>query len=195
MIKFFKSQFDFRKWLEKNHNKSDEIFVGFYKVASKKKSITYPQALDEAICYGWIDGVRKNIDEISYKIRFTPRKDVSKWSNVNIKHAERLLKAGLMQPAGIKAFKEHKKGNKIEYSYEERIEKLSAEYEKKFKVNKNAWEFFQKQAPYYKRTASFWIMSAKKEETRENRLSILIKDSGNLKRIDLLNPSGKSKKQ
>ena len=195
MIKFFKTQSDFRKWLEKNHNKSKEIFVGFYKVASKKKSITYSQALDEVICYGWIDGVRKNIDEVSYKIRFTPRKDVSKWSNVNIKHAERLLKAGLMQPAGIKAFKQHEKRNQIKYSYEERIEKLSPVYQKKFKANKKAWEFFQQQAPYYKRTASFWIMSAKKEETRERRFNILITDSAKQKKIDLLNPGGASKKK
>ena len=194
MVKFFKSQSDFRKWLEKNYNKSDEIFVGFYKVSSNKKSITYPQALDEAICYGWIDGIRKNIDGISYKIRFTPRKNVSKWSKVNIKHAERLIKAGLMQASGIKVFKQHKKGNTIKYSYKERVENLSAEYEKKFKANKKAWEFFLLQAPYYKRTASFWVMSANREETRENRLRILIKDSGSLKRIDLLNPAGKSKK-
>lgn len=194
MIKFFKSQAEFHKWLEKNHDKSDEIFVGFYKIALKKKSITYSQALDEAICSGWIDGVRKNIDETSYKIRFTPRKDISKWSNVNIKHAERLLKAGLMQPAGIKAFKQHKKGNKIKYSYEERIEKLSPVHEKKFQANKKAWEFFQQQAPYYKRTASFWVMSAKKEETRERRLDTLIQDSAKLKRIDLLNPKASSKK-
>jgi len=194
MIKFFKSQAEFHKWLEKNHDKSDEIFVGFYKIALKKKSITYSQALDEAICSGWIDGVRKNIDETSYKIRFTPRKDISKWSNVNIKHAERLLKAGLMQPAGIKAFKQHKKGNNIKYSYEERIEKLSPVHEKKFQANKKAWEFFQQQAPYYKRTASFWVMSAKKEETRERRLDTLIQDSAKLKRIDLLNPKASSKK-
>jgi len=195
MIKFFKTQSEFHKWLEKNHGKSEEIFVGFYKVSSQKKSITYPQALDEAICYGWIDGIRKNIDEISYKIRFTPRKDISKWSNVNIKHAERLRKAGLMQPTGIKAFKEHKKGNKIKYSYEERTEELSAEYEKKFKVDKKAWEYFQQQAPYYKRIASFWVMSAKKDETRERRFNILIEDSGNQKKIDLLNPTGTSKKK
>jgi len=194
MIKFFKSQAEFHKWLEKNHDKSDEIFVGFYKIALKKKSITYSQALDEAICSGWIDGVRKNIDETSYKIRFTPRKDISKWSNVNIKHAERLLKAGLMQPAGIKAFKQHKKGNNIKYSYEERIEKLSPVNEKKFQANKKAWEFFQQQAPYYKRTASFWVMSAKKEETRERRFDTLIQDSAKLKRIDLLNPKASSKK-
>ena len=195
MIKFFKTQSEFHKWLEKNHDKSEEIFVGFYKVSSKKKSITYSQALDEAICFGWIDGVRKNIDEISYQIRFTPRKPVSKWSNVNIRHAERLLKAGLMQPVGIKAFKQHKKVNKIKYSYEERIEKLSSVYEKKFKANKKAWDFFQKQASYYKRTSSFWVMSAKKEETRGKRLDTLIKDSASLKRIDLLNPKASTKKK
>lgn len=195
MIKFFKSQSELHKWLEKNHNKYEEIFVGFYKVASKKKSITYSQALDEALCFGWIDGVRKNIDEVSYQIRFTPRKKVSKWSNVNINHADRLIKAGLMQPSGMEAFKQHKKGNRIKYSYEEKIEELSDSYKMRFKANKKAWEFFQQQAPYYKRVASFWVMSAKKEETRERRLKVLIEDSGNQKRIDLLSPGGTSKKK
>ena len=193
MIKFFKTQNEFHNWLKKNHNKSEEVFVGFYKVASKKKSITYSQALDEAICYGWIDGVRKNIDEISYHIRFTPRKKVSKWSNVNIKHANRLLKAGLMQPEGIEAFKQYKKGDRIKYSYEDKIEELSDPYKKKFKANKKAWEFFQQQAPYYKRISSFWVMSAKKEETRERRLKVLIEDSVKRTKIDLLNPKGSSK--
>jgi len=195
MIKFFKTQSEFHKWLEKNHGKSEEIFVGFYKVASKKKGITYSQALHEALCFGWIDGVRKNIDEISYHIRFTPRKKVSKWSNVNIKKAERLIKDGLIQPAGMKAFNQHTKGNRIKYSYEEKIEELSDPHKKKFKVNKKAWDFFQQQPSYYKRTASFWVMSAKKVETRKKRLNILIEDSAKQKKIDLLNPTGSSKKK
>jgi len=188
-IKFFKSQNEFHKWLLKNNNKSEEVFIGIYNVVSNKKGINYREALDEALCFGWIDGVRKNIDEHSYKIRLSPRKEVSRWSGVNIKRAEELLKSGKMMPAGINAFKKREKGSRIKYSYEERVEKLSAVYERKFRSNKKAWEFFQKQAPYYKRTSVFWVMSAKKEETRERRLNILINDSEKKKRIDLLSPS------
>jgi uncharacterized protein YdeI (YjbR/CyaY-like superfamily) len=190
--KFFKSQDEFRKWLERNHKKAKEVFVGFYKTSSDKKGITYQQALDEALCFGWIDGIRYNIDEISYKIRFTPRKKISKWSKVNIERANELLKLGKMKPAGINAFENRGKGKSIRYSYEERIEKLSKEYENLFRRNGKAWDFFQKQAPYYKRISSFWVMSAKKTETQERRLKTLIKNSEDQKRIDLLNPKIKS---
>ena len=186
MIKFFKTQNEFRKWLEKNHNKKDELYVGFYKVSTSKKSITYPQALDEALCFGWIDGIRNRIDYESYHIRFTPRRKGSKWSNVNIGKAEDLIKEGKMKPAGLKEFENRKKYNQVKYSYEEKIEKLSNEYEKKFKANKTAWEYFQNQPPYYKRTVSFWIMSAKKEETRLRRLKILIDDCAKQRKIKFM---------
>ncbi|MBK9099055.1 MAG: YdeI/OmpD-associated family protein [bacterium] len=193
MIKYFKTQNDFGKWLEKNHNKSNEIYVGFFKVHTKNKSVTYSQALDEALCFGWIDGIRKSIDEERYHIRFTPRRKESKWSNVNIKRAKELIKAGKMKPAGLKEFENRKNYKSVKYSYEEKIEKLSTEYGKKFKENKDAFEFFQIQAPYYKRIVSFWIMSAKKEETRQRRLNVLINDCEKKRRIDLLNPKVKSK--
>lgn len=193
MIKFFKTQNEFRKWLKKNHNKKEELYVGFYKVNTEKKSINYPKALDEALCFGWIDGIRKRIDDESYHIRFTPRRKRSKWSNVNIGKAKDLIKEGKMKPAGLKEFGNRKKYNQVKYSYEEKIEKLSTEYEKKFKTNKTAWEYFQNQPPYYKRTVSFWVMNAKKEETRLRRLKILIADCVKQKKIDLLNPKGKSK--
>jgi len=193
MIKFFKTHNDFRKWLQKNHNKNDELFVGFYKVHTKKKSISYKQALDEALCFGWIDGIRKRIDDESYHIRFTPRKKGSKWSKVNIKKAKDLIKTGKMKPAGLKEFENRKLHNSVKYSYEEKIEKLSTEFLKKFKAKKSAWEYFQNQPPYYKRTVSFWIMSAKKEETRLRRLKILINDCAKKKKIDLLNPKVKLK--
>lgn len=195
MLKFFKSQIEFQKWLQKYHNKADEIFVGFYKVYTKKQSITYQQALDEALCVGWIDGIRKSIDDESYQIRFTPRRKGSKWSQVNIKRAKELIISGKMKPAGLQEFENRKKYNSVKYSYEEKIDKLSSDYEKKVKANKLAWEFFQKQAPYYKRTVSFWIMSAKKAETRLRRLQILINDCANNKKIDLLNPNVKSKRK
>lgn len=193
MVKYFKTQNEFRKWLEKNHDKVDEIFVGFYKVHTKKKSITYSQALDEALCFGWIDGIRKSIDDERYHIRFTPRRKGSKWSNVNIKKAEDLIKSGKMKPAGLKEFKNRKKYKTAKYSYEEKIEKLSPEYKKKLKSNKDAWEFFQNQVPYYKRTVSFWVMSAKRDETRQRRLNVLIEDCEKQRKIDLLNPKVKSK--
>jgi uncharacterized protein YdeI (YjbR/CyaY-like superfamily) len=193
MVNYFKTQNEFRKWLEKNHNKADEIFVGFYKVHTKKKSITYSQALDEALCFGWIDGIRKSIDEERYQIRFTPRRKTSKWSNVNIKKAKELIKSGKMKPAGLQEFENRKKYKTAKYSYEEKIEKLSPEYEKKFKSNKDAWDFFHNQAPYYKRTVSFWVMSAKKEGTRQRRLNVLINDCKNQIKIDLLNPKVKSR--
>jgi len=193
MIKFFKTQNEFRKWLEKNHNKKDELYVGFYKVNTNKKSITYPQALDEALCFGWIDGIRKRIDDESYHIRFTPRRKGSKWSNVNIGKAKDLINEGKMKPAGLKEFENREIYNQVKYSYEEKSENLSAEYVKTFKANKSAWEFFQNQTPYYKRTVSFWVMSAKKEGTRLRRLNVLIEDCAKQKKIDLLNPKVKTK--
>jgi len=193
MIKYFKTQDDFRKWLVKNRNKSDEIYVGFFKVHTKKKSITYSQALDEALCFGWIDGIRKSIDDERYHIRFTPRRKESKWSNVNIRRTKELIKAGKMKPAGLKEFENRKKYKSVKNFYEEKIEKLSNEYEKKFTENKDAYEFFQNQAPYYKRIVIHWIMSAKKEETRQRRLNVLIDDCQKKRRIDLLNPKVKSK--
>lgn len=192
MIKYFKTQNDFRRWLEKNHNKIDEIYVGFLKVHTKKKSITYSQALDEALCFGWIDGIRRRIDDESYHIRFTPRRKSSKWSKVNIRKAEDLISAGKMKAAGLKEFENRDKFKSGKYSYEEKVEKLSTEYEKKFKANKYAWEFFQNQAPYYKRIVNIWVMSAKKEETRQRRLAVLIDDCRQQRRIDLLNPKVKS---
>jgi uncharacterized protein YdeI (YjbR/CyaY-like superfamily) len=193
MIKFFKTQKEFRDWLEKNHNKKNEVYVGFYKVYTNKKSITYSQALDEALCFGWIDGKRKRMDDESYNIRFTPRRKGSKWSNVNIGKAKDLIKVGKMEPAGLKEIENRKKYNQVKYSYEEKIKKLSPEFEKQFKKKKTAWEYFKKQPPYYKHTVSFWIMSAKKEETRLKRLKILIDDCAKQKKIDLLNPKVRSK--
>ncbi|GAB4300727.1 MAG: YdeI/OmpD-associated family protein [Ignavibacteriaceae bacterium] len=192
MVKFFKNSRDFRKWLAKNHNKSDEIFVGFYKIGTGKKSITYPEALDEALCFGWIDGIRYKIDEESYKIRFTPRRKNSNWSKVNTLRAKQLHSEGKMNPAGIAAFNSHKLKSRITYSYEERIEKLNTAYVKIFSKNKTAWDYFTSQAPYLKKTLSFWVMSAKKEETRLRRLNKLIDDCSNKRRPDILNP-GKRK--
>ena len=175
--KFFTSPEQFRKWLERNHDRAAELLVGFHKKSSAKKSITYAEALDEALCFGWIDGVRRNFNETSYTIRFTPRKPRSIWSNVNVRHVERLQKAGRMQPPGLAAYERRDAKRTGIYSFENRPRELSAEYEKIFRQNKAAWQFFQEQPPGYKRLTIFRTMSAKKEETRLRRLNQLIESS------------------
>lgn len=174
---FFATQSDFRKWLEKYHNKATELFVGFYKVDSGKPSITWTQSVDEAICFGWIDGVRKSLDNSSYCIRFTPRKPKSIWSAVNIKKVAKLTKQGLMTSAGVAIFEKREKNKTQIYSYEKNSIKLDDTFEMKFKKNKKAWTFFQSQAPSYQKPAINWVMSAKQESTRVNRLQTLINDS------------------
>jgi uncharacterized protein YdeI (YjbR/CyaY-like superfamily) len=174
---YFTSPLKFHQWLEKNHAAAAELWVGFYKKSSGKPSITYPEALDEALCFGWIDGIRKSVDEERYTIRFTPRQPGSNWSNVNIKRVKELTAAGRMRPVGLAAFEARTAEKSGVYSYENRPRRLSAEYEQKFRANQQAWEFFQSQAPYYQRTACAWVMTAKKEETRLRRLTALIEDS------------------
>ena len=176
-IVFFESPLDFRRWLKTEHQKTTELWIGFYKKSSGKLSITYPEALDEALCFGWIDGVRKSIDAHAYMQRFTPRKPNSQWSTVNIRHVERLTKAGRMTSTGLKAF-EGAKSQSRKYSYEQRDQaSLSTADERQFHANRKAWNFFQAQPPWYRRTSVFWVMSAKKEETRKSRISTLISDS------------------
>jgi len=176
-IKYFRSQKEFHTWLAKNHAKETELWLGFYKVASGKKGITYKQALDEALCYGWIDAIRKSIDDESYTIRFTLRKPTSIWSMVNIKRVGELKEMGLIQPAGLVAFGKRKEEKSAVYSFEQKNPRLTAEAEKQFKKNKKAWAFFKEQAPWYQRTSSWWVVSAKREETKQSRLETLIKDS------------------
>lgn len=174
---FFATQSAFRKWLEKNHNKTTELLVGYYKVDSGKPSMTWSQSVDEAICFGWIDGVRKSIDKYSYTIRFTPRKPTSIWSAVNIAKVEELTKKGQMKPSGLAAFsfrQDHK--SKI-YAFENPAVKLSPVFEKKFKADKIAWNYFQSLAPSYRKYSTSWVMSAKQEVTKIKRLTELIADS------------------
>lgn len=180
---FFPTPQDFRDWLDKNHKTEQELLVGFYKVGTKKPSITWSESVDQALCFGWIDGVRKSIDEESYSIRFTPRKPTSIWSVVNIKKIEELTKAGLMKEAGLGAFKLRKEEKSGIYSHEKEPSKLTLEYENQFKANKKAWEFFEEQAPSYKKVMIHWIMSAKQEKTQISRLEKTISESKNGKRI------------
>jgi uncharacterized protein YdeI (YjbR/CyaY-like superfamily) len=175
--RFFKTAGAFREWLENNHDKKTELSIGFHKKNSGKPSITYPEALDEALCFGWIDGVRRNVDETSYSIRFTPRKAKSIWSNVNIRRATELENLGLMKPPGLRAFQARDPKRSGIYSFENVAREFNPEFEKRFRANKKAWDFFQSEPPYIKKVCKFWVMSAKKEETRLRRLDQLIESS------------------
>ena len=172
--KFFPSPSAFRKWLAANHAKSKELWVGFYKKNSGKPSITWPESVDEALCFGWIDGIRKRIDDDSYVIRFTPRKANSVWSAVNIRNVERLINEKRMQPAGLKAYAARKEYRSGIYSYEQRSPELVEPYAGILKRNKAAWKFFQAQPPSYRKMMNWFIVSAKREDTRHMRLDKLI---------------------
>jgi len=180
---FFPTPAAFRRWLEKNHEKATELLVGFYKRDSGKPSITWPESVDQALCFGWIDGVRRRIDDVSYSIRFTPRRRGSIWSAINIRRATALTEEGLMSPAGLRAFEARDEKKSAIYSYENRPRTLPPEAEKAFRANKKAWEYFNAQPPWYRRVATHWVVSAKKEETRARRLATLIADSAAGRRI------------
>ena len=172
--RFFRTQEEFRAWLRKHHDEHDELIVGFYKVSSGKESMSWPESVDQALCFGWIDGIRRTIDEVSYSIRFTPRRAGSNWSSVNIQKIERLFENGLMREAGIKAFEARRESRSEIYGYENKALKLSRDFRKEFRENAKAWEHFTKQSAYIKKTSENWVMSAKREETRLRRLRKLI---------------------
>ena len=188
-IKFFKTPSDFRKWLAAHHASETELWVGFYKKDSGKASITWPQSVDEALCFGWIDGIRKTIDDVSYKIRFTPRRQRSIWSAVNIKRVGELTEQGLMQQAGLKAFAALKENRSRTYSYEQRTLELPDQYAKTLKKNASASKFYQGQPPSYRKAVNWWVMSAKREETRLKRLNQLIYYSSRGQRIPGYTPT------
>lgn len=171
---FFKSPTEWREWLAANGEGATELLLGFYKKGSGKGGISYTQAVDEALAYGWIDGIRRRIDEASYSNRFSPRKPSSNWSAVNIKRVEELTELGRMQPAGLAAFARRDERKSKIYSYENEERTFSPEHEEQFRANKAAWDYFQSQAPSYRRAAIYWVVSAKREETREKRLLELI---------------------
>ena len=184
---FFATPTELRAWLEANHETEKELIVGFYKKGSGKPSITWPEAVDEALCYGWIDGVRRRIDDVSYAIRFTPRKPRSNWSAVNVDRVAELTRLGCMHPAGLAAFNGRAPGRTDIYAYEQRAAaRLEPAAEQAFRANERAWAFFQAQAPWYRRTATWWVVSAKKEETRRKRLATLIDDSAHERTLRLL---------
>jgi uncharacterized protein YdeI (YjbR/CyaY-like superfamily) len=190
---FFPTPATFRRWLEQHHDNERELWVGLYKKSTGKPSITWPELVDQLLCFGWIDGVRKSLGEESYVIRVTPRKAVGNWSAVNVKRAKELKKLGLMHASGAKVFdlRDVKKTNR--YSFEREQVKLDAAMEKRFRANRNAWEFFKAQPPSYRKTILWWIMSAKQEVTREKRFGILVAASERETRVDLMSP-GKNKR-
>jgi uncharacterized protein YdeI (YjbR/CyaY-like superfamily) len=175
--RFFATPAEFRAWLAAHHTTHSELHVGFHKVGSGRPSITWPQSVREALCFGWIDGVRRRIDEHSYEIRFTPRKPSSTWSAVNIRLANELIESGEMESAGGAAFDARTEKRSRIYSYEQAEHGLSADYEQRLRADAKAAAFFDARPPSYRRAASHWVMSAKRPETRERRIATLIENS------------------
>ena len=184
-VTFFETPTHFRAWLAANHATAAELHVGYYKKATGRPSLTWPESVDQALCFGWIDGIRRRIDDERYMIRFTPRRRGSNWSLVNIKRALELIETGLMQPAGLAAFEVRDKATAGEYSYESRPPGLDAAYEAELRAAAAAWAYWEAQPPHYRQGAAHWVMSAKREETQRKRLATLIEDSAAGRRIAL----------
>jgi uncharacterized protein YdeI (YjbR/CyaY-like superfamily) len=180
--RYFKSGAEFRRWLEKHHATDRELWVGFYNKASGKGGLTYPEAVDAALCFGWIDGVKKRVDRTSYMHRFTPRTRDSYWSAVNTTRFGQLLESGVVVPAGREAFERRDRKMTEKYSFERKSAAFDAVAERAFKANAKAWTFFRAQPPGYQRLLTFWVMSAKQEETRLRRLAVLVEKSAKGKR-------------
>jgi uncharacterized protein YdeI (YjbR/CyaY-like superfamily) len=186
---FFATPADFRAWLERHHESHSELIVGFHKRGSGRPSITWPEAVDQALCFGWIDGVRRRIDDASYSIRFTPRKARSTWSAVNIRRMKELVEEGLVAPAGLAAFERRAEDRSAIYSYEQRkAARLERDQERRLRADERALVFFEAQPPSYRRAAIHWVTSAKKPETRERRLAQLIECSAGGEPVPPLRP-------
>ncbi|HET9370189.1 MAG TPA: YdeI/OmpD-associated family protein [Vicinamibacterales bacterium] len=183
---FFRTAAEFRRWLKAHGEQETEIWIGFHKLASGRSSMTYPEAVDEALCFGWIDGVRRSLDADSYVQRFTPRKKDSYWSRINLAKFAKLKDAGRVAAPGHAAFERRTDKKQARYSFENAPKTLSSKYIKTFKANRDAWRFYEAQPPGYRRVTTFYVMSAAKEETRERRLARLIADSAAGRRIGLL---------
>ena len=190
---FFETPEDFRAWFEANHETEKELLVGFYKKATKLKSIDWSQSVDQALCYGWIDGIRRRIDDKAYSIRFTPRKKRSHWSDVNIKKVAELNKKGLMKPAGLAAFERRDEKNSRQAAFEQKGKiELSEVFLSQIKANEKAWEYYQnKLTPYSRKATNHWVMSAKREATKERRMKVLIASCLEGRKIPMLRQKGK----
>ncbi len=176
---FFESPEAFYAWLEENHETESEVYVGFYKQATGKRAMSWSEAVDQALCFGWIDSRANAIDDERYMQRFTPRKPGSNWSKINVEKVARLKEEGKMRPAGLAAFEQRRDDKTGVYSFERENAELPPEYEQRLRANAAAAEYWDAKAPWYRRTATHWVMSAKREETRERRLGQLIEDSAN----------------
>ncbi len=180
---FFENQWKFREWLQLNHNKATELIVGYYKIKSGKPTMTWSESVDQALCFGWIDGIRRKVDEDSYCIRFTARKPNSIWSAINVEKVKALTVAGLMKPEGLKAYAYLDENKSKIYSYETRIAELDLRYTQQLQNDALAWDFFSTQAPSYRKQIIDWIMSAKQEKTQQARVEKLISASRSQKRL------------
>jgi uncharacterized protein YdeI (YjbR/CyaY-like superfamily) len=189
---FFKTPLEFRNWLEEHHASARELVVGFLKKHTGRPSVTWPETIDQALCFGWIDGIRKRIDEDSYSVRFTPRRAGSIWSEVNTNRVEQLKKLGLMQPAGLRAFAVRDAEKTKQSSLERKNSELAPEYLERFQEDPQAWQFFQAQPPSYRKAVCAWVMSAKQPATRDRRLATLIAECQERCRISLLSPKIKA---
>ena len=183
---FFKNTQKLREWLQQNHKTASVLWLGYYKVKSPKFNFTWSESVDELLCFGWIDGLRKSIDSERYMIRITPRKPNSNWSKINIDKVKILIEKGLMKKAGLQAFENRKSANSNNYSFEQRNVSLLTPYKNVFKSNKKAWNFFNNLSPTTKKQSIWWVMSAKKEVTQLRRLHILINCSENEEKINPL---------
>ncbi|MEZ4710525.1 MAG: YdeI/OmpD-associated family protein [Caldilineaceae bacterium] len=181
---FFATADDFRAWLLENHDQAQELWVGYYKKATGKPSITWAESVAQALCFGWIDGVRRRVDDESYTNRFTPRRPTSRWSQKNLDTVAELIEQDLMHPAGLAVFAQRRQDADGAYSYEERQNAtLEPDQEAHFRAHAAAWEFFQAQPPSYRGPAIWWVITAKQAVTRQRRLDTLIEDSANGRRI------------
>lgn len=188
-VVFFATTAELRRWFTNHHASTHELWIGFYKKDSGRGGVTYREALDLALCYGWIDGVRRKVDDVSYTNRFTPRKPRSNWSAINVKRVRELKELGLMRRPGLEAFERRDAGAANSYSYERATAQLPPAFIRTFRQSPKAWKFFQAQPPYYRRLATWWVISAKRDETRARRLARLIDDSANEQRLSMLSPN------
>jgi uncharacterized protein YdeI (YjbR/CyaY-like superfamily) len=186
---FFGSPVEFRAWLEEHHATATELLAGFHKKSTGRPTMTWTESVREALCFGWIDGIRRSLGDESYTIRFTPRKLRSNWSSLNVRHVEELIREGRMTPAGLAAYEARTPGRTGVYAFEQRhAARLEPDQEERFRADSKAWEFFQAQPASYRQTAIYWVVSAKREETRARRLATLISDSAAGRRLARLTP-------
>lgn len=193
-LKFFKTPAQLRRWFKANGARKSELWIGIHRKESGKGGVDYRQALDAALCFGWIDGIRKKLDDSSFTVRFTPRKTTSIWSNVNIAHVKRLTAEGRMMPEGVAAFRKRDPARSGIYSFERERADLEPAMIAEFRKNPAAWKYFESAPPYYRRVAGWWVISAKKEETRRKRLAQLISSSAKQSRLQQFTAAPRAKK-